>query len=692
MIEESLLKTHFLGRDGFRWWIGQIPPLTAEMTQQVSGSGWGNRYPVRIMGYHPYSQEELPDKDLPWAHVILPPGVPNGGAGLSETVKFTPGDVVTGFFLDGDNAQQPVIFGTFGRSKYQANNKEKLPFTAFSGYNDYIKKPAGVVQKSEGAESNESNAASSPTPRSLGTEKAKKYTDNASLSPSIGKIISLPVGNNCNQQALNKAKTAIEQFIFDFKNKLAEVDMGIDYSKEWIQKEIQKRSEQISKILSGYVAGIMNKAYEKMIPLLNDALKSLYNFIKDKLGELIAVNVMSLMVPIVKKIQNQLACLTNQIISELVGTAADILTSVSDNVLNFVDCVADQVIGGFTNNIFDKILDGLNPLFDALNAVQAAGEIFKLFDFFKGGKFDFEADILRKIDDDGGTAADGLYDLFECNQPSQSDKYGAAEYRIGSGPVMKKTVDLSKIIKDANAAKAVSLVAGGTIDDIATLYGAFTAFTKDISVPDLSSVFGECYAGIPQSCGPTVVNIFGGGGSGATAEPIFGYNTVGSNGKTTGSIIGFKLTNPGQNYKFPPFVDIVDNCNQGYGAKAVAIVKPDGTLDKIVPKNEKTIGENYPSNEDPEDEKQVVDTEIIEPGSGYQPGDTITDNLGNQYKPVIENGGIVKATPINSPKVTEIPIITPISDTGSGAIIMPIIDNIDPIVSGDVQSVIDCIT
>ena len=26
MIENNLLKTNFLGKDGFRWWIGQIAP------------------------------------------------------------------------------------------------------------------------------------------------------------------------------------------------------------------------------------------------------------------------------------------------------------------------------------------------------------------------------------------------------------------------------------------------------------------------------------------------------------------------------------------------------------------------------------------------------------------------------------------------------------------------------------------
>ena len=30
MLEESFLKTNFIGRDGFRWWIGQIPPIESQ--------------------------------------------------------------------------------------------------------------------------------------------------------------------------------------------------------------------------------------------------------------------------------------------------------------------------------------------------------------------------------------------------------------------------------------------------------------------------------------------------------------------------------------------------------------------------------------------------------------------------------------------------------------------------------------
>ena len=41
MIEESNIKSNFIGRDGFRWWVGQIPPMES-MSEQFEGQGWGN--------------------------------------------------------------------------------------------------------------------------------------------------------------------------------------------------------------------------------------------------------------------------------------------------------------------------------------------------------------------------------------------------------------------------------------------------------------------------------------------------------------------------------------------------------------------------------------------------------------------------------------------------------------------------
>ena len=144
-MEQSLIKTNFVGKDGFRWWIGQIAPdpVQAPQTKGTAKTGgryskdgpppFSNRYKVRIMGDHPYNTVELSDEDLPWATVISPPGYGTGSAGLFKTIRFQQGDTVIGFFLDGDNAQIPVIFGAFGNSQYKAAEGEPLPFQSFTG-------------------------------------------------------------------------------------------------------------------------------------------------------------------------------------------------------------------------------------------------------------------------------------------------------------------------------------------------------------------------------------------------------------------------------------------------------------------------------------------------------------------------------------------------------------------------------
>ena len=88
MIDESLLKSNFTGRDGFTWWIGRVAhPRVWKRTNDVmtqSGSK-GHRVKVRIIGYHPWSQE-LPEEDLPWADVLESPNVGSGQLTRGETM------------------------------------------------------------------------------------------------------------------------------------------------------------------------------------------------------------------------------------------------------------------------------------------------------------------------------------------------------------------------------------------------------------------------------------------------------------------------------------------------------------------------------------------------------------------------------------------------------------------------------
>ena len=115
-LDHSLLKSEFTGRDGFVWWIGKVanPKSWRDESTDVE-KGWSFRCKVRIIGYAPWTETELPDKDLPWAHVMVPATTGAGQACLGDSSRMVGGETVFGFFMDGEEGQQPVIFGDYYR-------------------------------------------------------------------------------------------------------------------------------------------------------------------------------------------------------------------------------------------------------------------------------------------------------------------------------------------------------------------------------------------------------------------------------------------------------------------------------------------------------------------------------------------------------------------------------------------------
>ena len=72
MLDSALLKTNFVGRDGFVWWIGRVAnPNVWRNESTDTDAGWAFRCKVRIIGYHPFDTTILADEDLPWSHVLV---------------------------------------------------------------------------------------------------------------------------------------------------------------------------------------------------------------------------------------------------------------------------------------------------------------------------------------------------------------------------------------------------------------------------------------------------------------------------------------------------------------------------------------------------------------------------------------------------------------------------------------------
>jgi len=306
----------------------------------------------------------------------------------------------------------------------------------------------------------------------------------------------------------------------------------------------------------------------------------------------------------------------------------------------------------------------------------------------------------------GGDAIKGLVGMFDCNQNNSKMSGLVEEWVIGRGPANVPAPSFDKILENANLTDVLSIpdavtdIVGGVNDIIGGVTGAFSA------INNLPNKIGNCYTGNPLYVSAPTINIFGGGGSGSTAISLIGAISGG-----TGSVIGVKVTNGGSGYRFPPFVEIIDNANQGYGAVARAIIK-DGKVDSIYIVSE---GENYSpgdfydnSNKTTADEviKSSTDPDvlkskdytidkilIVNPGKNYNEDDNIVkDQFDNEYSVQIDNGSIINVEPINNiVTVSDLPIIQIDSDTGSGAILRPILDIISLDLQGEVKQVIDCV-
>jgi hypothetical protein len=118
----ALFNSGYLG-SSFIWWIGQIADdstwrdnrLTGKFPNKESIPGWGARYKVRIMGVHDQGQI-IPEEDLPWANIIYPVTAGGGQTNSWMSSNLRQGNIVFGFYMDGQNMQNPVILGVLGNN------------------------------------------------------------------------------------------------------------------------------------------------------------------------------------------------------------------------------------------------------------------------------------------------------------------------------------------------------------------------------------------------------------------------------------------------------------------------------------------------------------------------------------------------------------------------------------------------
>ncbi len=685
MIENNILKSNFLGRDGFRWWVGQIAPESAQ-GKQINGAGWGNRLKVRILGYHPDNDVELTNEQLPWAHVLLSPESGSGRGNKSKSIRLLPGDNVFGFFMDGDDAQQPVIMGVFANTKEAStiiSGEYQQPFVPFTGYTSKVKKSDFMIKNEVG---DQSGIEAQKSVRHISSKQAKQLQEKTgkierAASTALGKVVNF-AGNNQNTP-VNKIKSELENAVQGFDVATAKEKMGL----------IENAARKISDVSSGLSGSILNKTFADLAPQLNTGLHKMY---KDVYGKILlatqngaiakkAANLaQTAMVGPVRALQNFLPCAAKNITDNLFGSIRNILTSFLDNVKNFTDCIGDQFVGAIFNDIIGKINDQLGGLMKGVS---------KIFDGDLVGMLRSKAEGIL-----------GIANAFNCDLPIADLGSKTNQWVLGKGPKGSKTFNLESvaetILATANAAQSLQEAAaspGGILGNL----GIFDFMRPDVSTPGFSSQLSDCYTGPPLNCSGIQVNIFGGGGEGATGKALLGAIVGDTFAEQTGSLLGIKMTNGGSGYRTPPFVEIVDNCDQGFGAVARAVVDYDPkspTYQQVTDIYVVSPGEFYPIIEPDDSGDYTVDhVVVVNPGEDYTQDDVITDDKGNVYEKFLdERGRILNVIPpnpetTNVESVTELPELNIESETGFGAILKAQISP-RPEYQGEIKQIIDCVS
>jgi len=683
----ALGKTNFVGKDGFNWWIGQIAPPKSWRNINVNQSLNGykhNRVKVRIIGYHPFDCQgiELPDEDLPWAEVMIPTHSGSGQAGLGENMILAGGETCMGFFLDGDDAQQPVIMGLlpkFNRVEDEISNQEidNVKSSCFKPFKAHLRSSA---RNPDGGQLTQKYEEIKVIPHDNG-----KLVDSANQKGAEGKNTKERIAwTPCNDSVIGKSTQAITDFITILQGLENVGDKWIDPLTNSIvnmQAELAYVTGQMQGIMKGTINSIktnllknLNKKFKKLLGPIKAGAKGVDSFfdeLKLKKG--------------FKGIMGLIYCAFENVLGNLGGFISNMFQNLIGNVVNGALCAIEQFVAGMFAKIFDSLegvlgtlMSGLNWLVGGLNSVKGvlrsvSGLAKKIFDFIG-----CNAEKCAKPT----KWASNKYD----NLSKSNEKYDDFMDKVGTLGGLKNTLANASTGIDTGITKFFGndtpVSAGSSMGSIEraidqiSLFGAgndqFDVCNRKNNNPTSQEDIVPVKPGyIYPLCIPPEVKVIG-SGTGAELFVVVGNDR---------RIFSVEVINGGSGYdENNTSISIIDNTGNGRGANVRAIVKDGVITDAVI----LSTGYGYCLNEVPSVGigtsvvGTVKDVYITTPGANYDPEDTVSFEGVDDgtFMPIVTTPGGSIAI-INFPENvnTEFktaPTLIVNTKTGVGANIIPI--------------------
>ena len=666
--------TNFIGRDPMQWWIGQVTdPEKGEWGDALEKTRSGDkdekdiyshRCRVRIVGYHG-CEDDLADKDLPLAHVLLPPNTTTTG-GCGETMQYQGGEVVVGFFFDGADGQQPVIFGTLFRQSFI---KDELTSSQFNAKKQTCFVPYTPPKVNSNLGKNQVSV-NSPVKKGFSNGENDKVVAENQFNDATK--IKIDNATACQDNEVTKIKNTIK----DFTERIQTLQ-SLNSANTFVNPtyggivDIQSEIKLASNKLQNSTTKLVRRGRSWVV---SETLDKLSTTLKDKTPKTMQAEVGKA----TKSLTDVMFCNFEKIQDELLDYLSKSLENMIGQVLDVPLCGIENFLSdmfGQINNILDT---QLGSMFDQLNSIQGGGIDLPSKTFSKALKY-----------------ANFVTNALECDAQNCPDN---TTYSSKGGLSLAGDDDLSNIIGKMGISSLLDPLLDG-------LDGAIPA----------SPTRPDCSTDILR-CGPPRIDFIGSpmfGGTGATGSAIV---------NTLGQIIGVAINEPGSGYVDPPLLSFVDGCDNGYGAGGYVRIKDGKVVDAVIT----SPGQEYIPNTTETDingnVKQVIpdpnasydgeisyvtsldDLVVQNTGFGYSEGDSITIDGGDGKAEVelnIQNGLIVGANVVNGGfGFTSLPDVTINSDTGVLAKLTPVLkftkiddaSQLAQVPQDAVVTVISCIT
>jgi hypothetical protein len=647
------------------WWMGQVVDESCwqdnsndKIHKRDDVHGWGKRYKVRIFG-RDTKVKDVPDDQLEMAEIIYPVTAGSGHGGSYQTANIRQGSYVVGFYKDGINGTEPIIFGCLGnnsQTRLAAENPEEgfIPRDGYFGVKNKKVSNKDLYTKGDPQSTNNAKQEQNSETRDLFIQRADGSTSNVVLKTLEcegpgGEIKGI-------QGAIQKALAAIARI------KLA-ANSTIDTA--------QSITANVSRIVDSavsFITGLVKKLVEKARGYV---LKKLENGLKD-VGQALFPNARYGFSKVAEQSTDTLGCVFKKIIDGLLALVKGLFSGLVDKFINAPLCAAEKFVGDIISSILGDIVDGIQSVLNAINGflstIQNIASIaFQILDFVSGllkflkcedtpsceykdrwslwnGSKEVAAaetffdEILSSIDDGSESGPPCNTSQLPCGPPSINITGGG-----GSGAVGNAVVGIAGEILGV---------------DISSFGSGFTS-TPTIEVSD------QCGNGGGAQIFP-ITTPSGGNGNGGSAGSG-GSGISGSEGDTVGG------ADPSIDFRNDPNgIEItgivVDPNNSGAGYLPV----PDGS----------TGGDGYPIS-DPDDVIVTSDEapfwQIFPPETTgtVGPGDQVFAPIGTTIEVFADNGDVTETI------IGRGPTIPTIIDTG-GTFTVPIpgagIDTQNPIV------------